>query len=225
MTRRSRASRIVSSRLLWTFRTYQTRTGGGSSSWSGPAAAGGPSAWPGPGRGAVAPPSGVCSSTSGRGRPAAVGGRLVGQSGSRRSGDSCGAAARERRSVGRMTRAAPTRGKGLGSARVSLSRWSRGPRRRTPGCGRTAASSTRGSRRRRGRPRPARPSPGRPPVARFRSSRLVQETLFISASVAIRKSANGGYCSSRQISQPRPARGPPGRRSRRRPAGSPSGSS
>src|SRR5438270_26463 len=34
LTRRSRASRIVSSRELWTFRTYQTSWGGGSSSMS-----------------------------------------------------------------------------------------------------------------------------------------------------------------------------------------------
>src|SRR3954469_19013921 len=35
LTRRSRASRIVSSRLLWTFRTYQTSSGGGSASGAG----------------------------------------------------------------------------------------------------------------------------------------------------------------------------------------------
>ena len=41
MTRRSRASRIVSSRELWTFRTYQTSSGGGSSSSSTAGDAGG----------------------------------------------------------------------------------------------------------------------------------------------------------------------------------------
>ena len=55
-------------------------------------------------------------------------------------------------------------------------------------------------------------------VARIRSSLVVHETLFISASVAIRKSANGGKWMSRKITQPRAAansRGSPNRQSGR----------
>ena len=40
-------------------------------------------------------------------------------------------------------------------------------------------------------------------VARIRSSLFVHETLFISASVAIRNSANGGKWTIRKIIQPR----------------------
>ena len=228
MTRRSRASRIVSSRPLWTFRTYQTSSGGGSSSSSigrrgsagsasGLGAASGSAAGsasgrvgrprPGRRRGPTPRPrrgwtgrSSAGAGSSGRGRSGSSVGSLVGLGGlvgrDRLMRCQWGLRRGRRRASDRPRRAPVGRGRaGSAGLEPNAAAAVEPAGRRSTASRNDQSQSTREQEERQEQDR----RPGPPWSPGIRSSRLVQETLFISASVAIRKSANGGYWTIRKI--------------------------